>query len=81
MATLDSRTFLPVPENPTEAELQARAAAAYLYAAQNAPEPESFACPECRTANWLVAGIPEQRCTACGCFHKTTMLLVEGWCL
>jgi hypothetical protein len=45
------------------------------------PEPTEFSCPACLNYNRLLPLEPQQRCTACGDFHDTRVLLADGWAL
>lgn len=44
-------------------------------------QPAEFTCPACLNYNRLLPLESQQRCTACGEFHDTRVLLADGWAL
>jgi hypothetical protein len=43
--------------------------------------PAEFTCPACLNYNRFDGTEKQQRCTACGEFHETRVLLEDGWAL
>lgn len=46
-----------------------------------APEPAEYTCPCCLNYNRMQPGEAQQRCTACGEYTNTWVLIEDHWAL